>query len=103
MALLGEYKDDYEDICFTNEFDNYKIYTAYNKKNKYDCCLKVINKEKLKLSDYGYFLEQIKREEEILLLCKSEYTVNLYKKFETNDNIIFEYEPMESNLYEYMA
>ena len=103
MNLLGEYKDDYEDIYFINEFDNYKIYIAYNKKNQYDCWLKVINKEKLKLDDYDYFLEQIKREEEILLLCKSEYTVNLYKKFETNDNIIFEYEYMDSNLYEYMT
>ena len=47
-------------------------------------------------------MEQLYREEEITKLCKSEYTVNFYRKLETEDNIIFELEYCDTNLLEYL-
>ena len=101
MFFLEEYKDDYEDIYLADENNYYKIYSAYNRKKEAGCKLKVINKNLLKLGNYDFLIEQIKREEEITKLCKSEYIVNLYRKFETQNNIIFEYEYCECNLLDY--
>ena len=98
MSFLGDYKDNYEEIYFNEETNYSKIYNAFNTKNNVDCILKVINKKELELGDYDFLMEQIKREEEITKLCKSEYTIELYNKFETEENIIFEYENYENNL-----
>ena len=42
------------------------------------------------MGDYDYFIDLIKREEEIVKLCKCGNIVNIYKKIETEDDIIFE-------------
>jgi len=103
---LGE--DNYEEIYL---MDNYytsfnnnciQFYETYNKQNDFQCCLKIINKEKMKLGDYDFLLEQIKKEEEISQLCKSDYILNLNKKFETQNYIIFEYEYYEGSLLKYI-
>ena len=106
--ILGEYINNYNELFLISDYDNsldnnnIQIYHAYNKENECECCLKVINKEKLKLGDYDFLLEQIKKEEEIAQLCKSDYILNLNKKFETENYIIFEYEYCEYNLLDYI-
>ena len=92
MSILGEYANEYEDLAFEEETNTSKIYTGLNKKDNRYCYLKIINKEQLKEDDYDMRIEQLKREEEISKLCNSENTVNLYRKLETKDNIIFELE-----------
>ena len=64
--------------------------------------LKVYDKKKLEKGDYDYFMEQIKREEEIIKLCKCENIVNIYRKLETNQYIIFEMESWDINLADYI-
>ena len=49
-----------------------------------------------------FFLEQIKREEEIIELCKSDNIINIYRKIETSDNIVFEMESWDTNLTDYI-
>ena len=102
--LLGKYKDDYVDIVNEDNDENniYKIYTAYNKKNNSECCLKVINKEKLKTQDYDFLIERINKEQEMQTLCNSTNTVNFYRRLETEENIIFELEYCEDNLCKYL-
>jgi len=99
--ILGQYSGDYKDIIFEEESNNNKIYSAFNLISQRSCVLKAINKEKLKLGDYTLIEKQLKREEEITKFCNSEYTVNLYRKLETNDFIIFELEYFEDSIYEY--
>ena len=60
--------------------------------------MKVYDKKTLELGDYDYFLEQIKREEEIINICKSEHIVNIYTKLETKNSIIFEMEYVDIDL-----
>jgi len=101
-AFLEEYKNNFEIIkLLKNEFI-YKIYQAKNIKDKKKVCLKVYDKKMLELGDYDYFLEQIKREEEIIKICKSKHIVNIYKKLETQNNIIFEMEFVNEDLSEYI-
>ena len=102
--ILGKYKDDYEDVVNedNNETSMSKIYSAYNKKNKRECCLKVISKEKLKIQNYDYLLERLKKEQEIQTLCNSIHTVNFYQKLDTEENIIFELEYCDDNLDNYL-
>ena len=102
--ILGKYKDDYEDLVSEDKNDSNmsKIYTAFNKNDKTECCLKVISKEKLKAHDYNYLQERLKKEQEIQILCNSENTVNFYKRLETDDHIIFELEYCDYNLNNYL-
>ena len=102
--LLGIYKDDYKNTIYDSKNDSNmsEIYTAFNIKTNKECCLKFINKEKLKAQDYIYFLERLKKEEELQTLCNSENTVNFYRKLETEEKIIFELEYCEDNLYNYL-
>ena len=92
----------YEEIHFEEETNNCSIYKALNKKTGNFCCLKIINKNQLKLGNYNFLLKQLKREEEINKLCNSENIVNFYNKFETQDNIVFELELCDTNLEEYL-
>ena len=101
-SMLGKYKNDYEDLFFVDETNTSKIYRGYNKIYERDCCLKVISKSELKLGDYDLRLEQIKREEEITKLCNSEYTINFYRRLDTDDYIIFELEYCEDDLKTYL-
>ena len=102
--ILGKYKDDYDDVVSEDNYENciYKIYSAINKKNNSQCCLKVINKEKLKTQDYDFLLERLNKEEEMQTLCNSNNTVNFYRRLETEENIIFELEYCEDNLNNYL-
>ena len=99
--ILKQYKEEYQEIIFQKESNNGKIFSAYNAINQRNCILKVISKEKLKLGDYTFLINQIKREEELTAICNSEYTVNLFKKLETTDYIIFELEYFEDSIYDY--
>ena len=103
LKLLGKYKDDYEELEkeIKEETSTSTIYRAYNKKDKKKCCLKIISKEKLKIQDYDFLMERIKNEEDIQKICNSTNTVNFHKKLETDENIIFELEYCEINLYDY--
>ena len=96
--FLEEFKNIFEIVKIIRKEFIYKIYKAKNIKKNRDVCLKVYDKKILELGDYDYFLEQIKREEEITNLCKSEHTVNIYKKLETKNNIIFEMEYVDIDL-----
>ena len=100
--FLGQYKNDYKIICLLKKELISKIYEAENIKEKRIVSLKVYNKNTLKKGDYDYFIEQIKREEEITKLCKSENIVNIYRKLETPENIIFEMESWDINLADYI-
>ena len=99
--ILKQYKEEYQEIIFQKESNNGKIFSAYNAINQRNCILKVISKEKLKLGDYTFLINQIKREEELTAICNSEYTVNLFKKLDTTDYIIFELEYFEDSIYDY--
>ena len=103
LKLLGKYKDDYEELEneLKEETSMGTIYRAYNKKNKEKCCLKIMSKEKLKTQDYDFLLERIKNEQEIQILCNSTNTVHFHRRLETEENIIFELEYCEINLYDY--
>jgi len=77
------------------------IYIAFNTITKRDCVLKIINKNRSKLG-INSLIAQIKREKEITSLCNSEYTVNFYRKLETEDHIIFEFESFETTALQYL-
>ena len=100
--MLKQYNEEFKEIVFEEESNNNKIFSAFNAINQRKCILKVIDKEKLKLGDYSFLKKQIKREEEITSSCNSEYTVNLYKKLENTDYIIFELEYFEDSIYKYI-
>ena len=103
-TFLGEYEDEYEDIA-NEEFKGStisKLYRAYNKIFKKQCCLEVISKEKLKIQDYDFQLERLNKEQEIQGLCNSTNTVNFYRRLETEKYIIFELEYCDDNLYNYL-
>ena len=100
--FLEKYKDEYKIINIIQKDFIYNIYKAQNINEKREVCLKVYNKNKLELGDYDFFLEKIKREEEIVKLCNSKNIVNIYKKIETPYNIIFEMESWDINLSDYI-
>jgi len=101
--FLGRYENNYIRVFLEEESNYSKKYIAFNKYLNQNVILKVINKERLKLGEYNFLLEQIKREENIAKLCQSEHIQRLYQKFETPENIIFEYEFFENNLYKYVT
>jgi len=100
--FLEEYDNNYSDKVIIKQEFIYKICKARNIKEKRNVCLKVYDKAKLELGNYDYFMEQIKREEEIINLCKSEYVIKIYKKLETHNYIIFEMEYFDSDLNKYI-
>ena len=102
MSDLGPFDIYYNDIFLHEETNFSKIYRCENKETKQLVCLKVIDKNKLKLGDYNYLLEQIKREEEITKLCKSQSIVQFYRKYENENIIIFELEYLEEDLANYL-
>ena len=104
-AVLNSY--GYSDICSEDENDNLnswnKVYTAYNNEKDRECFLKVINKEILKQCDYDLLTQQIEREEKLIELCKSDNIIKLYRKIETEEYIIFEFEKCDKNLTDFMS
>ena len=100
--FLGEYEDDFFDIKLVKKDFIYNLYKAENIKEHRKVSLKVYDKKKLEKGDYDYFMEQIKREEETIKLCKCENIVNIYRKMETNQYIIFEMESWDINSADYI-
>ena len=100
--LSEQFKSNYINIEIIRQEFIYKIFKAKNIKEEREVCLKVYEKRKLELGNYDYFLEQIKREEEIINLCKSEHIVKIYRKLETPNFIIFEMEPFDTDLNKYI-
>ena len=100
---LGEYKNDYGEKSrrFNNGF--YDIYSAKKKENDEYCCLKIIDKEKIKYGNYDYIKESLDREESIMKLCNSKNTINFYKKMETQKSIIFEIEEFGEDLSSFLG
>ena len=100
VDFLGKYADNYEEIIKIDETKLSKIYSAYNLQYNRNCILKVIIKENMKLGDYDFLLEKIKREEQLTKICKSRNVIELYQKFESENSYIFEFEYCEGNLFE---
>ena len=102
MSILDELQKYYKDVYFHEESNYSKIYRAFNQQiNKY-VYLKIIEKKQLKSGDYNFLLKQIEREEIITKLCRSDFIVNLYQKYQMSDYIIFEYEYLEWDLKNYI-
>ena len=91
-GYLGQYENDYEHTFLKEETGLCKVYMGVNKNLQRTCILKIINKNHLKQLDYDLIMKQLEREEEYTKLCNSKYTVNFYRKLETEENIIFELE-----------
>ena len=102
--LLGDYSDNYEDIHSLEEEESNtsKIYRGYNLIDKREICLKVRDKKLIELGDKDFILEQIKKEEELTKICKSDNIIEFYRKIETPNNIIFELEYCEQNIIDYL-
>ena len=100
--FLGQYENNYIHIFLEEESNYSKTYKAFNKYSNQDVFLKVINKERLKLGEYNFLLKQLEREENIAKLCQYKHIQRFYQKLETPENIIFEYELFENNLYTYV-
>jgi len=101
-GYLGQYENDYEHTFLKEETGLCKVYMGVNKNLQRTCILKIINKNHLKQLDYDLIMKQLEREEEYTKLCNSKYTVNFYRKLETEENIIFELEFCKMNLKEYL-
>ena len=100
--FLGKYADEFYNIKLIKKDFIYNLYKAKNFKENRNVGLKVYDKKKIEKGDYDYFIEQIKREEEIIKLCKSENIVNIYRKLETNEFIIFETESWDITLEDFI-
>ena len=99
VDFLGNYKNDYEEVISIAETPLSRVYSAYNKKLKRPCYLKVTNKNDLKKGEYDFLIQKIQREEQLTKICKCPNVVELYQKLETNDYIIFELEYCEDNIF----
>ena len=102
FAFLGENEKIFENISFLGGNKINKYYKAFNIIKKRISCLKVIDKKNLENGDYDSLLIQVKREEEILKLCKCDNIVNIYDKYENDNFIIFELEFCSYNFAEYI-
>ena len=96
--FLGKYSKNYEKIFMIDHTELSKIYAAYNKIQNKECCLKSINKEKIK-KDY-FLVQKINSEIQMNTICKSKNVIELYKTFETDDYYNFEFEYYDGNLFE---
>ena len=104
--MLGQYKDDYEDINYIEEIsetNNAKFYQAHNKLFNRNCILKVIDKKTLEDGDFDFLMEQINNEEKFTKICNSENTVNFYRRLDNEEYIIFELESCSEDLSHYMS
>ena len=103
MSILGPFQKYYEDVHFHDETIYSSTYIGVNKQREEQVYLKVMDKNKLKLGDYNYLLEQIKREEEIIKLFNSQNIVKFYQKLENENIIIFEFEYLDKDLGSYLS
>ena len=98
--ILGKYKEDYEDIMYLETNNKNDIYVGYNKKDKRDVTLKIINKEKS--NNDNLLKEKLNKEIEIINSCKSNIILDIYRLLETDNNFILEQEFYETNMHEYI-
>ena len=98
--ILGKYKGEYEDIMFLETNNKNDIYEGYNKNDKRDVTLKIINKEKFK--DVNLLREKLNKEKQIINSCKSVNVLDIYRVLETDNNFILEQEFYETNMHEYI-
>jgi len=104
--MLGQYRNDYEDINYNDVYDetsDTKFYNAYNKPFDRTCVLKIIDKKKLEDGDFDFLMQQINYEEKLTKICNSENTVNFYRRLENGQYIIFELESCSEDLGRYMS
>ena len=99
---LGKYKNEYEDIMLLENNNKNDIYAGYNKKDKRDVTLKIINKEKFK--DINLLKEKLNKEKEIIDKCQSQSDniLKIYRILENENNFILEQEFYETNMHEYI-
>jgi len=104
--ILGQYRNDYEDIYYNeeiNETSNEKFFDAYNKPFDRRCILKVIDKKKLEDGDFDFLMEQVNNEEKFTKIFNSQNIVNFYRRLENQNYIIFELEYCSEDLYYYIC
>ena len=103
LDFLKELKNDhFQIIKLINKSNISKIYKAKNIKQNIFVTLKVIDKNIIKKYNYESLISQTTKEESILKICKSDNILNLYRKIETENYIIFEYEYIGISLAEYI-
>ena len=80
-----------------------KVFKAFDKINKRECALKIIDKNIINDSNgKDYLLNSIKNEILLHQLCKSKNVVELYDSFETKNSIVIATELCECNLAQYI-
>ena len=103
LDFLKELKNDhFQIIKLINKSNISKIYKAKNIKQNIFVTLKVIDKNIIKKHNYESLMSQITKEESILYICKSDNILNLYRRIETENYIIFEYEYAGISFAEYI-
>ena len=80
-----------------------RIFKAFDKINKRECALKIIDKAFInKSNEKDYLLNSINNEIKIQKLCKSKNIVELYDSFETKESIALAMELTDNNLEKYI-
>ena len=99
---LGIFNDDYIHKTLIDKNKFFRIYEAKTKKEKRQCCLKIIDKEILKLKKYICLKNFIENEINLTELCNSENTINFYGKKESSKSFIFEFDKYGDNFFKYL-
>ena len=103
LDFLNELENEhFQIIKLINKSNISKIYKAKNIKQNIFVTLKVIDKNIIKKHNYESLMSQITKEESILYICKSDNILNLYRKIETENYIIFEHEYAGISFAEYI-
>ena len=98
--VFGEYKNEYQDIIFLETNNKNDIYTGYNKQDRRDVSLKIIDKEKSK--DNNLLRDELNKQKEIINAYKSDNILDIYRLLETESTFILEQEFYETNMHEYI-
>ena len=99
---LGIFNDDYIHKTLMDKNKFFRIYEAKTKKEKRQCCLKIIDKEILKLKKYICLKNFIENEINLTELCNSDNTINFYGRKESSKSIIFEFDKYGEDLFKFM-
>ena len=100
--LLSFYRNKFKDIYLLDKKEYLYTFDAIEIQLDRPVFLKVYDKKLIEDGPKDFFLNQIKREEELTKLCKCENVIELYYKLKTDISIIFVYEKCEEeNLENY--
>ena len=99
---LGIFNDDYIHKTLMDKNKFFRIYEAKTKKEKRQCCLKIIDKEILKSKNYINLKNFIENEINLTELCNSDNTINFYGRKESSKSIIFEFDKYGEDLFKFM-